>query len=124
MSSPARFWAPKGTGSFFSMPSVETVGIISKPGIAHASVIVTELLRWLNARGIAARCDVETARYAGLEDGLSRDKVPDGVQLLIVLGGDGTLLSAARALDGRDITIFPVNLGGRSEEHTSELQSP
>jgi NAD+ kinase len=94
------------------MPGVETVGIISKPGIAHATVIVTELLRWLNARGIKARCDVETARYAGLEDGLSRDNVPDGAQLVIVLGGDGTLLSAARALNGRDITIFPVNLGG------------
>jgi NAD+ kinase len=91
---------------------VETVGIISKPGIAHASSIVSGLLHWLDARGIKARCDEETSRYAGLDDGLPRDQVPEGTQLVIVLGGDGTLLSAARSLNGRDIPIFPVNLGG------------
>jgi NAD+ kinase len=95
------------------MPAeVDTVGIISKPGIAHATVIVAELLRWLQAHGIRARYDVETARYAGLDDGLPRDEVPEGAQFVIVLGGDGTLLSAARALRGRDIPLFPVNLGG------------
>src|SRR5260370_16285022 len=91
---------------------VETVGIISKPGIAHASSIVTDLLRWLAGHGIKARYDVETSRYAGLPDGLPRDQVPEGTQLVIVLGGDGTLLSAARSLNGRDIPLFPVNLGG------------
>lgn len=94
------------------MPGIETVGIISKPGIAHATDIVSELLRWLSAHRIKARCDAETAGYAGLPDGLPRDQVPDGTQLVIVLGGDGTLLSAARALNGRDIPLFPVNLGG------------
>jgi NAD+ kinase len=91
---------------------VETVGIISKPGIAHASTIVSDLLRWLETRGVRARCDEETAGYAGLVTGLPRDQVPEGTQLVIVLGGDGTLLSAARSLNGLDIPIFPVNLGG------------
>lgn len=93
------------------MPTIETVGIISKPGIEGASNIVSELLQWLSKHGIAARLDEETARYAGTV-GLPRDEVPDGTNLVIVLGGDGTLLSAARALKGRDIPVFPVNLGG------------
>lgn len=94
------------------MPGIETVGIISKPGIPQASVIIPQLLEWLASHGIKARCDPETAHYANVEDGLPREAVAEDVQLVIVLGGDGTLLSAARALDGRDIPLFPVNLGG------------
>src|SRR5436190_12260480 len=94
------------------MPGIETVGIIAKPGIEGASVIVSELLHWLARRGVKARCDQVTAHYAGASGGLPREQVPEGSQLVIVLGGDGTLLSAARALSGRDIPLFPVNLGG------------
>jgi NAD+ kinase len=94
------------------MPGIETVGIVSKPGIEGASDIVSELLHWLAQHGIKVRCDEETARYASVPGGLPREQVPDGAQLVIVLGGDGTLLSAARALNGREIPLFPVNLGG------------
>jgi len=85
---------------------------MSKPGIPHASAIVPELVRWLEAHGVQSRVDEETAFYLGRKDALSRAEVPDGAQLVIVLGGDGTLLSAARAVAGRVIPLFPVNLGG------------
>jgi NAD+ kinase len=94
------------------MLDIKTAGIISKPGIPHASNIVPPLVEWLKERGIESRYDVETAKYLGRPDGLLRAEVPEGADLLIVLGGDGTLLSAARALDGRDIPLLPVNLGG------------
>ena len=95
------------------MPDIiKVVGIMSKPGIPHASAIVGELLDWLKAKGLRARCDEETAAYLGHGDGLPRDEVPEGTQLVIVLGGDGTLLAAARAVAGREIPLFPVNLGG------------
>jgi NAD+ kinase len=94
------------------MPHIEAVGIISKPGIPHASTIVAELVAWLESRGITSRYDNETAVYLGRGDGLPREDVPEGTQLVIVLGGDGTLLSAARAIGGREIPLFAVNLGG------------
>jgi NAD+ kinase len=93
------------------MNKIRTVGIISKPKIAQAAEIVSGLLHWLDARGLAYRCDEQTAQYAGLCEFYSREELPEGTDLIIVLGGDGTLLSAARVLAGRDIPLFAVNLG-------------
>ncbi len=94
------------------MPDVKVVGVISKPGIPHASAILSELVAWWKKRGVETRLDHESARYLKSSDGLPRERVPDGAQLVIVLGGDGTLLAAARALAGREIPILPVNFGG------------
>ncbi|HXM39847.1 MAG TPA: NAD(+)/NADH kinase [Bryobacteraceae bacterium] len=94
------------------MPTIETVGIISKPTVAAAADVVPKLLAWLEARGIRVRYDERTAVYAARADGLQRDDVPEGCDLVIVLGGDGTLLSAARAIGSREIPLFAVNLGG------------
>jgi NAD+ kinase len=94
------------------MPDVSVVGIIAKPNVPQAAQIVPELVEWLQARNIEVRYDVPTATYLGRPDGLPREHVPEDCQLVIVLGGDGTLLAAARALRGRNVPLFPVNLGG------------
>src|SRR5687767_8671126 len=94
------------------MPGVKTIGIISKPGIERAPSLLPELEEWLRARGRKIRYDEQTANYMQRTDGLPRVEVPDGCELVVVLGGDGTLLSAARAVGGRDIPLFAVNLGG------------
>jgi NAD+ kinase len=91
---------------------ITSVGIISKPKVPRANQIVPGLLEWLAERGVAARLDEETAGYAGSKDWVPRERVPVDTQLMIVLGGDGTLLSAARAIGGRDIPLLAVNLGG------------
>lgn len=94
------------------MPDIRVVGIMAKPGIPRASALVGELVAWLKARGVQARLDEEAAAYLGTAGGVPRTAVPEGTQLVVVLGGDGTLLSAARAVAGREIPLFPVNLGG------------
>ena len=94
------------------MPNIKTVGINSKPGAGAAIQLVPSLVAWLRQRGIEIRCDQETAAYDPSLTGMPRTSVPEGCDLLIVLGGDGTLLSAARAIGRREIPLLPVNLGG------------
>lgn len=93
------------------MQPIKTVGIMSRAGIPRGEALVPGLLEWLAARGIAARYDKETAVYAGRQDGQVRERVPEECQFVIVLGGDGTLLSAASAIGARQIPLFAVNLG-------------
>jgi NAD+ kinase len=92
------------------MPTIRTVGIISKPNSAAAARIVPALIEWLRGRGMAVRIDEQTALYAGVT-GIPREEVPEGCDLVMVLGGDGTLLAAARAIGRRETPLFPVNVG-------------
>ncbi|WP_051670657.1 NAD(+)/NADH kinase [Bryobacter aggregatus] len=91
---------------------IQSVGIISKPNVPRARSIVPGLVDWLAQRNISIRADEETAHYAQLREWVPRERVPVDTQLVIVLGGDGTLLSAARAIGGMDIPLLAVNLGG------------
>jgi NAD+ kinase len=94
------------------MPGIETIGLFSKPGSEKAAELVPALVAWLTARGLKLRLDPITAAYAGRGDGLPHDQVPSGCDLIIVLGGDGTLLSAAHSAGASEVPLFAVNLGG------------
>ncbi len=93
-------------------PDIQTVGIISKPNVPRARSIVPGLIDWLAQRNIAVRVDEATAKYGQIHEWVGRERVPVDTQLVIVLGGDGTLLSAARAISGQAIPLLAVNLGG------------
>src|SRR4051794_8345678 len=94
------------------MPIIKKIGIFSKPNSPAAVDLVPKLLAWLRERGIAIGFDHDTARYAKEGGGLDRSDVPDDCDLIIVLGGDGTLLAAARSIGARETPLFAVNLGG------------
>ena len=98
------------------MPStkpIHTVGIFSRPRRADLTSIVAPLLDWLTKRGYCALYDTETAEALndGSSSGLVRDQLAAQADLLLVLGGDGTLLAAAREASPHGIPILPVNLG-------------
>jgi NAD+ kinase len=92
--------------------SIRSVGIVSKPRSESAAALVPQLAAWLKERSISPVLDEQSAEYAGEPQNHSRIEVADKSDLVVVLGGDGTLLSAARASMGRDIPLFAVNLGG------------
>jgi len=97
-------------------PSITRVGIVAKRGLRAASDHLERLAAWLRERHIEAVFETETASLAGAGAGAtarSREELPRDVDLVIVMGGDGTLLSMATriALCGRDIPILGVNFG-------------
>jgi NAD+ kinase len=92
---------------------INKIGIVSKPKKVEIREIVPPLLNWLHERGIEVCIDKETgAIINNAESCLTRNEMPGKVDLLIVLGGDGTLLAMARALHGKPVPILAVNLGG------------
>ncbi len=92
---------------------IRSVGIVCKPIKDIVASMVPPLIEWLHARQIEVFVDQEThACIAPTVPAVSRKALADKIQLLIVLGGDGTLLSATRALGGRQVPVLAVNLGG------------
>jgi NAD+ kinase len=92
---------------------IKRVGIISKPKKTEIREIVPTLLKWLHDHSIDVFIDKETeAIVQTSEHCLSRNEMPSQADLLIVLGGDGTLLATARALNRKPVPILAVNLGG------------
>jgi NAD+ kinase len=93
---------------------VTRVGLVAKPDAAQAQSVILRLLDWFAARGRTVVLEKETA---GLVPAASvavarKSDLPGQVDLLIVLGGDGTLLSMARAVGDLGVPILGVNLGG------------
>ncbi len=92
---------------------IRSAGVICKPNRELVSSVTPSLLKWLGERNIETFVDEETRACVDLRAPvLPRTGLSEKIELLIVLGGDGTLLSAARALGSHRIPILGVNLGG------------
>ena len=92
---------------------IRAAGIICKPNRSLVASVAPSLLAWLRERKVDVFVDEETHACTELAAPmLARNALGEKIELLIVLGGDGTLLSAARALGGHRVPILAVNLGG------------
>jgi NAD+ kinase len=90
----------------------KTVGIISRPRREQLSAVIPQLLQWFEARGIRAHFDKETGGSLDQPTtARTRQELAGESDLLLVLGGDGTLLAAARVAAPRGIPILPINMG-------------
>ena len=86
--------------------------IISKPQKPELAVILPELIGWLHAHDYDSVLDLESAAYLSGITGIQRGELPGShPTLVIVLGGDGTLISASRAFATTKTPILSVNLG-------------
>jgi NAD+ kinase len=90
----------------------KTVAIVSKPTHPVLPDVVPELVAWLRRRGYEVVGDPETSRHVRGLSRSHREKIARAKpQFVIVLGGDGTLLAASRAVSTQGIPILGVNLG-------------
>ncbi len=92
---------------------MQRIGIAAKPNKPEAEPILRKLVPWLRDRRMETILDAEAAGICpDLGPGRPRVEVAAAADLVIVLGGDGTLLSVARLMGSREVPILGVNLGG------------
>src|SRR5207247_4395710 len=77
--------------------NVRQVAVVTKPKQTQVADAANELLQWFRGKNIEASLDPESAAKA---------------ELTVVVGGDGTLLAAARLLGGRQVPMLAINHGG------------
>ncbi|MFH1994961.1 MAG: NAD(+)/NADH kinase [Nitrospinota bacterium] len=91
---------------------MKKIGVIVKSQHPMSKKALQGLRDWLVDRGIEVIIDQETAKTIDVSSSKSKEDVASQSDLIVVMGGDGTLLAAARLLEDRDIPILGVNFGG------------
>lgn len=102
---------------------MKKIGIICKTGTPEPSEILQELLPWLRQKGCETYLDIETASGLNVE-GYQRSDIPSLSEMIVVLGGDGTMLTVCRLVGDKGVPILGVNIGGLgflTEVHREEL---
>ena len=118
------------------MSSIKRIGIVLKPHQPEALKTICELVKWLAERGIAlvGGPEIERERIAHQTgcavDEVAQDQLAHDVDLMLVLGGDGTMIATARTIGDQEVPVLGVNYGGlgylaefRIEELYTALES-
>src|ERR1700690_2098478 len=93
---------------------IKRVGLIGNSEKAACADSVRKAARLIQRAGRRVICDAETARLAGLKERVCADAaaLADEVDLLVVFGGDGTMLRVARDIAGSTTPLLGINIGG------------
>jgi NAD+ kinase len=91
--------------------TIKKIGIFIKPKSDISRKVLLELTAWLRERNCYPLMPPETAEIISETSEHLREDIPSKADLIIVLGGDGTLLSVARLTHPFEVPILAVNLG-------------
>ncbi|MBK5282083.1 MAG: NAD(+)/NADH kinase [Nitrospiraceae bacterium] len=90
----------------------KSIGILTKPKFPEVKRTLQDVVSWLRARSIDVILDTTSAILLGEQGGYQKIQLASKADVLLVLGGDGTMLNAARLAGERSIPILGVNMGG------------
>ncbi len=93
------------------MRNIKRVGFVIKPHAPEAEKALEELIQYFDRKDIECLLEEAAAEKLSLEKGLKREEIPSHVDLVIVLGGDGTLLTIAHLAAREKTPVLGVNLG-------------
>jgi NAD+ kinase len=90
---------------------MHTIGVVVKRQRAQAIELARELIGWLQGRGITALVEADNAAELGCKSGMSQADMVAAAEMIVILGGDGSLLRVARLMREHPVPILGVNLG-------------
>ncbi|NIP99268.1 MAG: NAD(+) kinase [Nitrospinaceae bacterium] len=93
------------------MDSIKKIGIFCKQKPEISREVLKNLTQWLREKNYCPLMGQETAEIIGETSPVQKEEIPSQADLIIVLGGDGTLLSVARLIHPFEVPILAVNLG-------------
>ncbi|MGZ3514449.1 MAG: NAD(+)/NADH kinase [Thermodesulfobacteriota bacterium] len=94
------------------------IGIIAKKNKPEAVTLAGHLAEWLGPKKVEVYIEEEMGKLLSQTTSkrywksIKREEIPTDIEMIVVLGGDGTLLSVARQVWNKNIPILGVNLGG------------
>ncbi|MBI4470588.1 MAG: NAD(+)/NADH kinase [Acidobacteria bacterium] len=93
--------------------TIETVGMILKPHLTRAAEVIRDISRLLSGRSVALLAEPAVKEIAPDCEArfIEREQIPALADLILVLGGDGTIIATSRLLAGRPVPVMGINFG-------------
>ncbi len=93
------------------MRKIENVGFVIKAHAPDVASILKDLMNYFEDKNIVCVLEEVAAEKLGRKGGVKREEIPNQADLVVVLGGDGTLLSIAHVAAQKDVPVLGINLG-------------
>src|SRR5215813_7957234 len=87
------------------------LGIIAKPNEPRASIVAGTIAEWTERHGVTLLVDNSLSAVPPSSTPAPQEEVAASSDMLVVLGGDGTMIGAARLVSGRGTPVLGINLG-------------
>ncbi len=91
---------------------MNVIGILTKPKFPNMKPTLVQLVAWLREHGKDVVLDPKAAAIIGKSASRQKGRIAEKADMVLVLGGDGTMLNAARLVEKRSVPILGINMGG------------